>query len=246
MPRQGGFSLIELMIAITMGLFLVIGIVGLVISFSSTFRTQDKLTQSQEAERFLLSVLDTTVHTAGYFADPVTDTATTALPATSTANPDGTVFAATQFISGTTSSATAGDTLDVRFQSAGGDTLMNCQGDTNTGSSSTKVVWTNSFVVNTSGQLTCAVATNGGTPGAALVLADNVTSMKVMYGVDTDSDDLSSADTYMDAAAVTAGNLWLKVVSVRLTITMKDLVSSTSTTVGNLAPITHTISLLNK
>jgi type IV pilus assembly protein PilW len=233
--RQAGFSLIELMIAIAMGLFLVIGIIGLVISFSSTFRTQDKLTQGQESLRFMLSVLDTTVHNAGYYADPVTDTVATALPAASVGT-----FAAAQFISGTTDSTTAIDTLNVRYQTAGNDTLMNCQGDAST----TKVVLTNSFTVNTSGQFTCAVATEKGSLGTPLVLADNVASMTVMYGVDTDSD--GSADTYMTAAAVTTSSMWLKVLSVRLTLKMKDLVSSTSTTTAYLKPITHTISLLNK
>jgi type IV pilus assembly protein PilW len=235
-----GFTLIELMVAITIGLFIVSGIGAILVSMRTSFKAQDGLTQMQENARFLLTVLDTTVHNGGYFTDTVNVKADTALPAPASSNADGTTFAAAQFITGTSGTS---DTIDVRFQTATGDGLMNCNGDTNT--SGANAVYTNSFAVNGSGQLTCAVATNGGLPAAAEILIDNVSTMKILYGVDTDGD--GSVDTYKPASAITTTAMWNAVGSVQLTLTMKDLVNSTPTTSVNLPKtLMHTINLMNK
>jgi type IV pilus assembly protein PilW len=242
-PAQLGFTLIEMMIAIAIGLFLVLGVLGIVLTMSSSFRTQDKLTQVQDTQRFVLTVLNNTVHNAGYFVSPVTDTPTSAFPEPASANNDNTTFVASQYVSGTNGSTAKGDTLNVRFQTASGDGIMDCQGNTNT--TGANLVYTSSFAVNTSNQLTCRVAVAGAAPSDPVVLADNVIGIEVVYGIDTNSD--GSADTYMDAAAVTAGaGLWLKVMSVRVTLTMKDLISSTSTTTTPLQTLVHTITLMNK
>ena len=68
-PHQCGFSLIELMIAIAIGLFLCSGMLAIVLSMRIGFKTQDGLTRMQENARFVLTVMDTTVHNAGYFVD---------------------------------------------------------------------------------------------------------------------------------------------------------------------------------
>ena len=245
--RQSGFTLIELMIAITMALFLIAGVLGLVISMSRSFRTEDQLTQTQETERFMLSVLNNTIHPAGYFVDPVGTPVATALPASTVATADGTPYAAAQSISGTGSGSGTGaasDTINVRFQSAAGDGLMNCQGDTNTTAGT--VVWSSSFAVNAQNQLTCAVSTNGAAPpaGTPLVLVDNVYKLKAMYCVDTDAD--GNADTYLTAAQVTTAGLWSSVVSVQLTITLVDLINNTAANPKYLTPLVQTINLMNK
>lgn len=240
--RQGGFSLIELLIAMAMGLVLILGVVLLVINMGKSFRTQDQVTQISDNERFMLTVLDNTVHAAGYFVNPVISTKATVFLV------DGTTFKVGQFISGVDGAATAGDTLNVRLQSAPGDTLTNCQGDTNT--TSANVIWANRFYVNAKGQLACVVSI-GGEVQPETVLIDNVMSLKVLYGVDTDAD--GSVDTYLNATAVTAGtnsavpNFWASIVSVRLTVTLRDTVNSTaSAPVALPNPIVHTITLMNQ
>jgi type IV pilus assembly protein PilW len=241
--RSRGFSMLELMIALTIGLFLVAGVGGILLSMRGSFKTQDGLTQMQENARFLLSVMDTMVSNAGYFPDPVNTTIVSALPVPATSNPDGTSFAAGQFITGTTGGTGASDTLDVRFQTANGDGLMNCNGGTN--ASGGKNVFTNSFAVTAAGELTCAVAINGAAPGPAAILIDNVSTMKVLYGVDTDGD--GNTDTYQTAATVQATGNWGKVSSVQLTLTLKDLVNSTTVTTVNLPKtLLHTIYLMNR
>jgi type IV pilus assembly protein PilW len=243
-PRQksAGFTLIELMVAITMALFLAAGLVAVVFSMRSSFKTQDGLTQMQENSRFLLSVMNTTIHHAGYFTDPTTQLQATALPVPANANGDATTFAAGQFITGTTGANSTSDTLDVRFQTASGDGVVNCQGDSNT--SGANVVYTNTFALNSAGQITCTVAVDGAAPGTAQVLVDNVALITMLFAVDTDGD--GNPDTYQSASAVTAAGLWASVRAVQLKVTMKDLVNSTPATPVNVPTVLlHSISLMN-
>lgn len=239
--RAAGFSLVELMIALVIALFIILGMIGIVFTMKGSFTTQDNLSRMQESERFVLTVLDNTVRAAGYFANPTTTSASNALPATGTPNPDGTTFAAGQGIAATTGATS--DTFNIRFQSASGDGLMNCLGDTNTVAGTT-TVWSNSFAVNASNQLTCTVSTDGGTPGTPVVLVDNVSAVKVLYGVDTDGD--GSADTYLSSTDVTTKNVWPAVLSVQVKITFVDLINSTTGKTVSLPALMHTINLMNK
>lgn len=233
--------MIELMIAITIALFLCGSMVAVVFAVRSSFKTQDGLVRMQENARFMLSVMNTTVHNAGYFSNPLVATALTAFPTPANSNANGTTFAAGQFITGTTNAGS--DSLNVRFESASGDGLTNCQGATNT--SGANVVYTNSFSVNAASQLVCSVSVNGLTPSADEVLIDNVAAMRVLYSVDTDGD--GNADSYRTAAYVNATGLWNTVSAVQITLTLKDLVNSTATTTATLpVQLLHTINLMNK
>lgn len=242
---QSGLSLIELLIAMLIGMFLIVVVVTLVINMGRNFKTQDQVSQIDDAERFMLTVLNNTVHVAGYFADPTSGDPNKIFVNAGT--PDGSALVAGQFVSGTKGAGTASDTLNVRVQAGSNDGLTNCQGDSNPGAA--PVIWINSFAVNASGQLTCTVTADGSV-GAPTVLVDNVSSVKILYGVDTDAD--GSVDTYLDAAGVTAGtntktpNFWLAVGSVRLSITLRDTLHSTPTVNKDMpTPIVHTITLMN-
>mgnify|MGYP005845172443 CR=1 FL=1 len=65
MKRLAGFSLIELMVAITLGLLLTGGLVQLFTSTKVTFRTNDALARVQENGRFTLEVLKRELREAG-------------------------------------------------------------------------------------------------------------------------------------------------------------------------------------
>ena len=240
--HPSGFSLVELLIAIFITLFLVAGMLGIIVSMRGSFSTQDQLERIQENERFALTVLDNTIRDAGFFSNPTATTSAVAFPVPPTANPDGTTFVASQVVSGTTGPASASDTVNVRFQTSSGDGLMNCLGDTNT--SGGVVTWTNSFAVNASNQLVCAVSINGGAASTAVVLVDNVASMKVLDGVDTNAD--GSADKYVTSSGITAPPAWTDVSSVQLKITFQDLINSKTGMPVSLPTLTHNISLMNR
>lgn len=65
--RQQGFSLVELMVGMVLGLFLAMGIAQVFISNNSSFRTQEGLAKIQEGGRFAMGRISSAIRMAGYF-----------------------------------------------------------------------------------------------------------------------------------------------------------------------------------
>ncbi len=63
---QNGFSVVELMVALLLGLFLVSGVTGMYISSKQTYRMTDNLSQLQESLRFSLDFVSRDIRMAGY------------------------------------------------------------------------------------------------------------------------------------------------------------------------------------
>lgn len=214
--RHGGFSLIELMVVILIASFLVLGMTLLTSNTETTYNNQTQLAQFQDKQRFALMVIGNTIQSAGYYSDSINQTTAAVFP-TMTSPPAGVAYtAAGQSVSGT-SALTAGgaDTLSIRYQTNGGDTIINCQGGSNTNPPGTSVTYENVLTVDASKKaLTCAVGVNGGAPGVAMPLIDGVANMKILYGVDTAG--VGSVSQYMTAANVTN---WTRVLSVQVQLT---------------------------
>ena len=68
MPRQRGFSLVELSIAILIALFLLGGLVTLVMGTRRTNATQSALSQLQDNERIAMTLITNVVQQAGYYS----------------------------------------------------------------------------------------------------------------------------------------------------------------------------------
>ncbi len=228
---QAGFGLVELMVAVTIGLFVVAGIGAVFVNFKQAFNTQDALAQLQDNERLALTLLGSTIESAGYFPNPVLNTAATLMPAV--AGGYGSL-AAGQALVGT--SAAAGDTITTRFVTSGGDGLLNCLGQTNT--SGANQVFMNTFSLAPSGDLLCS--TDGGVTTNAIV--GSVAGFSVLYGVDTNG--LGTAYSYLPASSVTAAQ-WRLVRTARVTIAFRNPFAGQ----GGQPPTvswTQIISLLNK
>ena len=220
-----GFTLIELLIAVLVGLVVVAGLLVTVGSMSSTFNAQGAMSLMQDSQRMMLGILNNTVRSAGYIVNPLSTTSISVFPASTTANADGSSFAAGQSIVGTDPAALGSgattpnsSTLNIRYQSAvtnanGVVGLTNCRGEANTGTSN--IVYTNAFSV-ANNQLLCSV--NGDTP---VPLVDNVLGMTLTYGVDTtggSGDPNGYVNAYETASQVQAAGQWNYVLSVRFTI----------------------------
>lgn len=209
---QGGFTLVELMVTVAIALFLLGGLVYVVQTVRSTYSNQQALVQLQDQQRFALTLLTDVIQSGGYYDDPVTDTAVSALP------PD----AANGFVSGQAFAGTQGaaapapgDTISVRFRTAQRDGIINCTGGQNTAFSPNHV-YTNTFRVLNS-QLWCSL--DGAAPVA---LVSGVVNLQVYYGVKrlvpaTDY----NVDTYAQANAMQPGD-WSTVGSVRLIVTFAN------------------------
>jgi type IV pilus assembly protein PilW len=92
--RRAGFTLIELMVAMTIGLILTIVVAQLFIGSRRTYATTDELSRMQENMRFTYQLLTRTVHLAGYKTSPNSEHSaifTAAAPALEATNSTGTV-----------------------------------------------------------------------------------------------------------------------------------------------------------
>src|ERR1700733_7522219 len=105
---QSGFTIVEIMVALLIGLFLLGGLMTLVQDNRRTFASQNQLSQLQDAERVAMTMITDVIQTAGYFPDPTTNTVTSSLPAV------GTLIAG-QYMTGTFNAAAPGDTITVQY-----------------------------------------------------------------------------------------------------------------------------------
>ncbi len=243
--RQRGFTLVEMMVAVSIGLIIALGFTVSFVNLKATWGTQDKLAQLQDNERLAMTYLTSTVEEAGYFVDstPPGLTKATAIAAVNDSNTTNYGTAAVgQFILGTVAAGSVPISLSTVYQSASGDGVLTCQGATN--ASGANVSIRNTFYVDTTNHtLNCIVSTSPTTAAlnaSSAPLVSNVDSMAVLYAVDTDAD--GSADKYLAASAVTD---WTTVKAVRVTVNFIN--PNAALGGGQLAtiPWTQTINLMN-
>ena len=201
--HQMGFNLIEIMIALLIGAFLLGGILQVFIGSKETYRMQENLSRLQQNARLALNYLSNDIRLAGYWG---------CLSSISLNNSD---------VAGTNDNAVAGDNIDegtdtitlkgaFSLTPAGScgiavDTVdscglgMNCYTDPSS---------TISYKINAS---TLQRSTNG----SSINLSEGIENMQIVYGVDTDKD--STLNYYVPANNVTTAN-WPNVVSVRISL----------------------------
>jgi type IV pilus assembly protein PilW len=208
---QGGFTVVELMVALLIGLFLLGGLLTLVQDNRRSFASQNQLAQLQDAERMAMTMITDVIQSAGYYPDPTINSATLLLPA------NGTFAAAGQAVVGTFSATAPGDTISLRYATNPGDGIVNCIGQSNTGGA--VATYTNTFsVVN--GQLLCTMnGTAYNIIGTVPLASGNfngvvVNNMSILYGVTTGSSP-NNVDTYYTATNVPN---WSNVISVQVTL----------------------------
>ena len=183
-----GFTLIELMVAVTIGLLLTLVVANLFLGSRATYQTTDELSRMQENIRFAYQVLTRTVHLAAFRSSPNTFANVIFDPAN-------------QAVTGTEGGGTAPDSFTVRFQGSGNGagapdgSIVNCQGVEVDAGVMTVSTFTIAAGANGGNALWC---NNGG--GAVEVVSD-VDNMQILYGEDTNGDMV--ADRYIPANSVT-------------------------------------------
>jgi len=238
--RQTGISLVEIMIALVLSLFLSAGVIEIYLASKQSYRTQEGYSRLQENGRYAIDTLTHFIRLAGY--KPLNGNV---LPTDSVAFAvDGVNFAgfvgAGQVIAGSNGAGSASDTIALQYQD---DDLM---GDCGSPAADTagpdlkrrSIV----FAIDANQNLTCAtveqnLTTLVATTTAAQPLLEGVENMQIQYGIDTDAPADGYANQYKAADALTAAE-WLTVVSVRVALLLN--------TVGNISgeADTDTFSLL--
>lgn len=223
MNTQRGLSLIELMIAMTIGLFLLLGLSTIFYSMRQNAIARQGLANLQDNERNAFNFLTNSVQGAGAFpiGNPPTNTATVELPASGS-------FVGGQSISGT-GTGVGSDTLSVRFAGVSGATLQGCGSSISAGTA-----YTDTFSIS-AGSLECTE--NGGTP---IPLVSGVTAMNILYGVDTTGS--GSVTQYQAASSVAA---WNNVKTVNITLTFTNPLAGQSGQ-PNTISLARTIAVMNK
>ncbi len=213
---QRGFTLIELMIAMTIGLILMVVIGTVFTSSRQAFRVQEDNARIQESGRFALEIIGHSIKQAGYAEIPFADCKLE--------------FAGIP-INGTNGIAGAADTFTVQYDGVIGD--QDCTG---TGVTAIYSIIQNHFnldIANAelqcSGRIavpvappappTCANPVTPVIPAAptlpGVVLLENIEDLQVLYGVDTTSD--QSVNRYVEVPVD-----WNLVVTARVCVLIRS------------------------
>jgi type IV pilus assembly protein PilW len=224
---QAGYSLIELSVAILIGLFLLGGVLTLMQDNKRTFTNQNQLAQLHDTERMVMTMITDVIQSTGYYPNPATYNPSVFFTAAGT-------LGAGQTITGTYSATAPGDTIKVRYATLGGDNILNCSGSSNTDSSTTTHVYINTFSIS-NGQLICTLlvdnvalapitlagvsTTTGPQSNGAQTLS--LKNMSILYGVNTSASG-NNVDTYMTAAEVTAAGKWNSILTAWITLTFNN------------------------
>ena len=246
-----GFSLVEMMVALAIALFLIAGMALVFQNTKSTYTEQTGLAQLQDNERLAMTMVADVVQAAGYFHDPAHNSATNALPASPNfPNPQNAGDTDTNLAAGANAQ---GDTISVRYAAGPTDAIMNCLGQTNSAAIAPQLSWDNTLAVDANGDLTCQVwdsksnATTAAVPlVTGLATGAGTPSMSLLYGVNTGTaTNGSCVDTYMTAAQVTAGSYWPNVCAVSVTLVFKNPVPPADGSRPTIA-FTRVIALMNR
>jgi type IV pilus assembly protein PilW len=211
--RARGFTLVELMVTVSIALFLLAGLVTIVENTRITYGNQQALAQLQDQQRFAMSLITSVIEAGGYFDNPTGDTQNSALPAVAPWG-SGQAFLGT---GNATPLPAAGDTISVRFRTAQNDGIINCLGGQNTAFNPDHV-YTNTFSIQPVVGLACSL------DGAAPVpLVPGVVNMQIYYGVKRFPPLTAdyNVDTYVTAANM-VNNDYDNVSAVRVILTFTN------------------------
>ena len=234
---QQGFTLVELSIAVLIGLFLLGGLLTLLQDMRRTFGAQNSLGQLQDNERLAMTLITDVIQAAGYYPDPTLHTLNTTFP--------GTIppfnKAVGQALAGTHSAAAPGDSISVQFNTALNDGVINCTGGSNTAFGGNHV-FTNTFSVTAlnQGQLLCSL------DGAAAVpLITGVQNLQVLYGVKRNfAVANNNVDTFLNATLMLPAD-WGNVICVKVTLTFTNPLAATQPGLPTI-PFTRVVTVMSR
>jgi len=217
---QRGLTLVEMMIAILIGLFLTGGMLTLVQAMKRTSTNQSGLSQLQDNERMAMTLITDVIKSTGYYPNPVIYTQAASFPVKNY-NANANFTFAGQSLVGTGAYAAGSNVITSRYLTTGTDNVINCTGNF----WSAAATFVNTFSLDGNGNLQCTLIVNN-VASPPVPLISGITNMQIYYGVQTNgAAATNSVDTYMDAPSVTAGSYWNSVKSIMVTLTFVNPMS---------------------
>lgn len=169
---QSGLSLIELMIALALGLVLTLGVVQVFLGSSQTYRLSDSLGKVQENVRFSLSTLQYDARMAGHFGCLIGDPFNQLDQSSSAYDP--TVYENRALIGWEAGGTGLGDEFTITSLSASGGSWTNGPGDTiPTGISGQMIPGTDFLIISGGQKQDVELTGNPGNPANAITTNGN-------------------------------------------------------------------------
>lgn len=178
--QQLGLTLVELMVAMTLGLLVLLAVSSIYIGSRQTFRMQEDNARLQETGRYALEVMGRSIRQAGFWNMPINPVAT------------ATAFVGTP-ITGVNAASPTPDTVTVQYDGLIGD--RDCEG----------TVLAANAVITDAYRLTGNNLVCDGVDADAIFqpLVADIEDVQILYGLDTVGND-QSADQY--TPTLTAAN----------------------------------------
>lgn len=220
MKYQKGFSLIELLVALAIGLVLLLGLGTVFLSMKQSFSLRQNMASTQNNERIAMQFLSTAVRNAGATPNPLAQVP----PA--------------QPLAGTGGNAGA-DTLTVKFWADASVANQGCSAQLTPNHTYTDV-----FSV-IGGYLSCTetdstalppVSTTVNLIGGASGSNNQLTGINILYGIDPNG--LGSVGQYLNASSVTN---WSSVMTVTFTLLFNAPLANKENQTVNSLSLTQTV-----
>ncbi|MDG4559696.1 MAG: PilW family protein [Candidatus Competibacter sp.] len=237
--RQGGFTLVEIMVALVLGLLVVNAVIQVFLGTQQSGRIQQAASRMQEDGRLVVDLMTRYIRLAGYVTNPWDKGDTAWAPARGERGfPASAPFAQGQVVSGGSNNINGMDSIRIRYQGSGGDP----NNAAIPGDGSITTCLGAAAAVNTLVDVTLSLTANDPADGRSLQCTDNNTGdtqplvaglegMQIWYGVSQDQGGVSGVDavgrlagatTYLTAAQVTAANLWNRVIGVQISLLVRS------------------------
>lgn len=227
---QSGFTMVEMLVAMTLGLMLMVVLGQVFVSSKEAYRTTEDLSRLQEDARFAVIQLGRVIRMTSFTTDP-NAVRTTVFP-----------VATAPALTGTNGTGTNADSITVRYQGSGSPladgTVMDCQGNVIKGGDMSVARFYLATGANGGSALFCDNTGTVGATNGTIELAAGVENMQVLYGEDTNAD--GAADRYV--LPTVAGFQFDRVVSVRVAFLVRstnEVATATNTNTYPLLDVTY-------
>ena len=222
--KQSGLSLIELLIAMIIGLFLLAGITTSYLSSKKSSLERDQYSILEDNGRLALEVLTKTLEHTGYATPnnvPLEEDKLITAAINSSICSDGTqsvinpgIFSAVNFV---TDDNDSGDRVGVVYR-GDGNVFTDCSGGVLPATcGSPEKIYSAFYRDATDDTLKCA----GSRDNDAQLIAEGIENIQILYGIDVDESPNKDVERYVNASAV--NGLWDNVISIQVAVLARSL-----------------------
>lgn len=213
--KYAGFTLIEIMVALVLGLLILNAVIQVFLSTRQSARIQSAASQMQEDGRMAMEILNRYIRLAGY----------TTLPWNKGLFPANGFFGLGQVVTGGDNNINSRDSIRIRYQGAADGSITDCLGALINLGQTADITLSLSDVENGERSLRCTNNTTGNTQP----LVGGLQDMQIWYGlsqgnntIDTAGRLTGGATAYVPASQVPATQ-WDRVIAVRVSLLLRSV-----------------------